>query len=335
MTPSMDVSMIMVRAVAEAVHGTEGRDERLMRAAQLDPRRLDDPCAQLSLTEYERVFRAALELSGDEALGLHMVERASSAAFDVLGPLTAHAASLRQAIETLAQYARIIGPGPRAELIETGDSAWVRFAIGYEATPKVRFIAELALSGLMRMLRAFVAPDVQPRAVCFAYPAPSYRDAYARVFGGAERFEQAFTGIELERAWLDRPAPYKNPELYALLKSQADRVLGRVQRAASLSERVKTLLGSRDPRALPSMAEMARELDISERSLRRRLLAERTCYRDLVERIGMDAAKRMLEDPRVSIQQAAYATGFGTSASFHRAFKRWTGKTPAEYRASY
>jgi AraC-like DNA-binding protein len=156
------------------------------------------------------------------------------------------------------------------------------------------------------------------------------------VFGGVARFGQAFTGIEFDRVWLDRGHQlHVNPELLAVLETQAQRALGRVTREFALKDRVAARLATSDPRELPSMDEVARELGMSVRSLRRRLGAEGAAYKDLLEHALIDAAKRMLEDPKISIQEAAYALGFSGPAVFHRAFKRWTGMTPSQYRSSY
>ena len=83
------------------------------------------------------------------------------------------------------------------------------------------------------------------------------------------------------------------------------------------------------------MEEVARELEISARSLRRRMLAEGLSYGNLVTRSRTNAAKRMLQRPSSSIQETAHAMGFASAAAFHRAFKRWTGMTPKQYRESF
>ena len=80
------------------------------------------------------------------------------------------------------------------------------------------------------------------------------------------------------------------------------------------------------------MAEVAQQLGMSERSLRRRLAAEGVTYTQLFEQALASAAKRMLRDPDQSILGAAYAMGFSDSSAFHRALKRWTGVTPKQYR---
>ena len=82
------------------------------------------------------------------------------------------------------------------------------------------------------------------------------------------------------------------------------------------------------------MDAIARDLGMSARSLRRRLRGERTPYAALVEDARANRAKRMLEDRHLSVQEAAYALGFGTPTAFSRAFKRWTGMAPSAYRAA-
>jgi AraC-like DNA-binding protein len=329
------VSIAMVRALLTAVERQGVRASELLAAAPIDALKLDDPNAQVTPAEYERFRQAAIALSGDEALGLHLVDNTRSAVFDVVGHMTEHAATLRQSIETLAKFSRIVTAGPPPELSEDGDTAWVRFAFRHGASPRTRFAAELTLSGFMRMIQAFVGPEARPNGVYFMHPAPAYRAAYAQIFGGTEHFEHPFAGIAFERAWLERSQPYRNPELYSTLQQQAERTLSRIERDASLVQRVTALLDASGAGALPSMQEVARNLGMSARSLRRKLLGEGVVYKELVEQVMMNRAKRMLEDPRISIQEVAFATGFATPAAFHRAFKRWTALTPKAYKASF
>jgi AraC-like DNA-binding protein len=331
----MSVSILMVRALIEAVeHGGVSR-ARLLAAAGLEPERLDDTNARLAFADYGRVQHAALELSGDPALGLHLGELTSASAFDLIGHLTDHAATLREAITTITRYSALLSESPASSLHEEGETATLAFAFPRIDSPHVRLPAELALSGMLKLLRLFVGPDARPRGVFFAYKAPDYRDEYARTFGGLERFEQTFTGIVFERAWLARTQLHKNAELYALLEEQAQRSLGRLARDGSLARTVMLQLTATDPKALPAMDGVARALGMSARSLRRRLSEEGVAYRDLVERARAGIAQRMLQDAGTTMKETAFALGFATPAAFQRAFKRWTGMTPGAYRTRY
>ena len=323
-----------VRALVAAVERSGVEPARLIAAAELLPAQLEDADARVSFADYSRVVRAALALTGDPALGLHMGEHASTARFDVLGYLGEHSATLRDALQMSARYGRIAAEGPELELHEQGEAAVVRLSLLRGDAPEVQLTAEFVTASLLPLIRRFAGPAALPAQVYFAYPAPAHRAEYARIFVGRERFEHAFTGLELERAWLDRAQRDRSPELYALLETRAELLLARLDQDAPAAERMKRWLVSQDLQTKPSMEAIARALGMSARSLRRRLREERASYGGLVEDARVLQAKRMLADPRLSVQEAAYAMGFATPAAFSRAFKRWTGKTPSAYRAA-
>lgn len=331
----MSVSILMVRALVEALERVGVPRDRLLIATDLDPLRLDEYSARLPAADYDRIQIAAVELSRDEAFGLHLGEQATHTSFGLLGNLTVHATTLRQGIEGSIRYQCLLNDSLEPVLREEGEVASVRYPFPQVHSISDRLSSELAMTGLLRLIRMFVGPHARPRGVFFAHEAPAYRAEYRRIFGGAEHFGHAFTGIEFERTWLARTQLFKNPELYAVLQRQAERSIGRLTRDGNMSELIQEHLASRDPREMPSMEDVARHLGMSARSLRRRLVAEGSEYKDLIARARTRIAKRLLEHPRASIHEIAYAMGFATPAAFHRAFKRWTGMTPNEYKSSY
>jgi AraC-like DNA-binding protein len=330
----MQVSILMVRALVGAIERAGGSRDRFLSEAEIDPRLLEDGDARLPAMAYLKSIDAALSVSGDPAFGLHLGEQARAMMFDVVGPLAEHAATLRQALENMPRYSRLIAEGHDPELREKGSVATIRFPSLRGDLPAVRVTAEFAMAAMQPILRLFAGDQARPTLVSFAYPAPDHVAEYERIFGGAARFDRPFTDMEFPRAWLDMPQLYQSPDLYELLKTQADRTLGRLDRDAPLSQRIERILASHDLREL-TMDDVARELDLSPRSLRRRMAAEGVRYNELVTRSRMHAAKRLLERPNASIQETAYAIGFASPAAFHRAFKRWTGMTPKRYRASF
>ena len=330
----MQISILMVRALVGAVERAGGHRDRFFRAAELDPALIEDANVWLELAQYLRAIDAAFAESGDPAFGLHMGEHANTAMFDVLGPLAAHAATLREGVAIMTRYSRLVTEGFAPELHESDTHASIRVPGLIGDGVAVRMTAEFALTALVGMLRQFAGHNRKPARVSFAYPAPAYCDEYSRIFEGAACFDQAQTEVVFPRAWLDTPQLYQSPDLHSHLKLQADRALDRIERDVSYATRVETLLTAHSPRQL-TMDEVARELGSSRRSLNRRLAAEGTSYGELVSRARVHAAKRMLQSRETSIQEAAYALGFSEAAAFHRAFKRWTGMTPKQYRATF
>lgn len=331
----MRVSVLMVRALADGVERTGGSRDRFLSEAGLDPAVMNDSSAWLPMRDYTRVLCAAVEVSGDPAFGLHFGERISTVVFDVVGTMLVHASTLRDLILGIVRYSKLVAAGFEPVLLESGESATLRFAALSGSSVPERLTAEFVMCGLLRATRQFAGEDVQPKRVGFPYPAPSYVADYDRVFAGTQQFDQAFTEIEFPTAWLDKPQLHHSPDLYDTLKSHAERSLGRLERDAVISDRIRKLLESSEPDKLPNMEGVARELGMSGRSLRRRLVEEGSSFGALLEGRRVAAAKRLLENPELAIQEVAHTMGFATPAAFHHAFKRWTGMTPKQYRASF
>jgi AraC-like DNA-binding protein len=271
----------------------------------------------------------AIQLSGEPALGIHCGLVASESSFGLMGHLVPHAPSLRGAIELVSQFHGLIVDAVRIQLTESMGTAQLRCAL-YASVD--RSLVELMAAGLVRMLRTFGCGDAEITAVCFEHKRPAYHHAYTLAFRGAERFAQPFIGVEFAAQALDRPHVHWEPELHALMRAQAERGLSRLSRPLSCAERVRALMRRRKGGQAPDMAIASRELGISVRSLRRRLEEEGTSYRELTQSMIYESACSMLRNPDLTVQSIAHALGFADSSTFHRAFMRWAGQTPVEYR---
>lgn len=300
--------------------------------AGIEPALLEDMHARISLNEYRRVVRTAYRVTADPAFGLHLGERLQPASFDVLGPLVENSATLRDALLTAVRYAGFISEGPRLELQESTDTATLQVYLPEENTPESRLASEFSMVALLRTFRIYLDDDVTPLRVFFTHPKPRHHAEYTRCFGGTEQFSQALTGMEVKRAWLDRPPPVRAGELHSFLLQRAEYLLAKAERDAPASARVSSWIASQTELVRPTLDQVARDLGTSTRSLRRRLHEERTQFSTLLDGARAVHAKRMLEDPRRGIQDTAYALGFRTPSAFSRAFKRWTGMGPKAYR---
>ncbi|MDD9934785.1 MAG: AraC family transcriptional regulator [Myxococcales bacterium] len=330
----MQISIVMVRALIGAVERAGVTRERFLREAELDAGALENGATWLTVEDYTRILMLARVLTAAPALGLHIGEHSRAVMLDTIGPLLEHVATLREAFASMGRYSRLLSVGHEPELHERGDSAWLRFPSLRGPGPFVEVTAEWTMAAMVPFLRLFAGERASPRSVSFAYPAPAHRAEYGRLFGGVERFERTFTQLEMPRAWLDEAQPYRSAEVYASLKSQADRALRRIERAGSVRARIEQVLTKQQAGTGITLAQVARQLQMSERSLHRRMRAEGVSFRTLLADGRRRRAKRMLEQPGTSIQETAFALGFTTPTAFHRAFKRWTGVTPRQYRDS-
>jgi AraC-like DNA-binding protein len=326
------VSTFIVRAVVEVVERCGVTRAALMAAAKLDVARLDDILGGFRFPEFVTLQETALDLTGDPGLGLRLAEQASEAAFDIVAHLATHAPTLRDAIALCIQFQRLLMEGTALALRERGDAATVRCEFPRSTVRGDRMLAEFVIGGFARMIRIFTGHDAKLRTVSFEHSRPPHAPVYARVFGGAERFSQRFTGVEFDRALLDRRQLHHHPELYSVLHRDAETKLERMARGQRFVDRVQHYLLAVPPRRMPDMAIVARDLGLSARSLRRRLADDGVSYKDLVQSVLEIRATQLLGDPNRTIQETAAEMGFSDPSAFQRAFKRWKGMTPGQFK---
>ena len=326
----MSVAVPMVRALIEAVEHAGVPRREFLKAVGLQEDRLSDGDQRFTLIEYDDMERIALDLTGDEALGFRLAEN-GQAAFALVANLIALAPTLRDALEIGAQFGSLLFLDTHQRLEESTNLARIRHDFPRTSERADRMHAEFVIVGLYRLIGIFAGPVARISGAYFEHAAPAHHSEYTRVFKGAERFNQSFTGLQFPRKLLDVRQLHHDPRLYALIHAEARRSIDSLARSPSHAERLKRYLAARPPGRIPNMVVAARELGMSVRSLRRRLSEEGVSYRALVQARLEEAAIQALQTPGRSVQEAAFATGFSDCTAFHRAFKHWTGVTPAEF----
>jgi AraC-like DNA-binding protein len=304
---------------------------RYLRAAELDEASLEQPERRLGREEVFRLTELALDVSSDPAFGLHWCEGLSTHSFALLSNLLAHASSLREAFGTLFRFGQLLNDDMQLELVERDGAAVFRCdgpvgnSLRYE-----RIAAEMVTLGMFNLIRQF-APGAAVDRVSFAYAAPDYGREYTRVFMSRERFGQPFTGLVFDATLLDTHSPFKDENLLRNLQSVAEQRLARLRRTAPYSEQVSEFLRNQPAPHRVVLADAAKALSVSERSLQRHLAATGHSYTALSTAAAAVRAAHLLEHDLLSIKQAAQELGYADPSSFHRAFKQWTGRTPSTY----
>jgi AraC-like DNA-binding protein len=326
------ISMRVIRTLVNTVAEAGVSETRFLHAAKLHAgqlRALDERVPRSKLYE---LIELALELTGDPALGLHSVERLRTDALDPIAGLVVHAATLQDAMKSIDDFRRLLGEEASFRVCESDGKVFVQCdSLAHESARVRRYMAEVVVSGLFHAIHRFRA-DARAEYVAFEYAAPEYADEYARVFQRRARFDQSFTGLCFDLKLMAAVAPHPDAELHQALRVFATRRVRRLTNSLPYAARVlDVLVWQRPPRDV-SMRGVARVLGLSERSLRRRLRAEGRTYNSLLSEALARIAKDYLLDERRTIQETASALGFADNTSFHRAFKRWTGLTPATYR---
>ena len=328
------VSVFLVRALIEMVERRGIRGASLLLQAGLEAATVSDAMARLPLEDFERALEVAVRLSPDGAMGLQLGEHVSAMTMGLLGQIAGVAPTLREGLEVAGQFTVLAIEGVSLCARDEADTFAIRWRFPRGGALLNRTLAEFAAAGLTRLARIYTGPSTSPRLVCFEHERPKRSADYTRLLGNNVRFCQGQSSIHFDRGVADQRQINQHPELYALLQREADRRVERLCAAPPTEERLRTYLLSVAPARLPDVASAARELGMSERSLRRHLAAEGTSYRAVVRSAIEASARRLLRDPSRSVKEVAAALGFADAGAFVRAFRRWTGTTPGAFRSA-
>ncbi|HVU52194.1 MAG TPA: AraC family transcriptional regulator [Polyangia bacterium] len=300
--------------------------------------RADDPDARIPIEMETALWEEAASATGDSAFGLHAAEGLRPGVFDVLDYVVRAAPTLRASFERLARYNRLVHDAA-VFVVGEGRSGGVRIehSLSRPGVVQSRHAAEFTLASLVVVGAQMSAAPLAPVAVELRHPAPdaAARAAHLRLFGIAPRYDRAVNALELTGEAAARPVRTADPLLSRVVVRHAEALLAErpaaTETTAGSVRRILTrLLG--DDEAGCSLAAVSASLHMSERSLQRRLADEGVTFDALLDELRRELALRYLADEKVAIAEIAYLLGYSEPSAFHRAFKRWTGTTPAEAR---
>lgn len=255
------------------------------------------------------------------------------AALGHLGVALGSAPSLRDGLRTLESYTRLqasyISVEPRTGL----HGMSIRLQYLGDIGDTLREHAEATLMLLQNYIETVSGQRLDDAQYSLSYPEPEAGAAYREHLHSPCRFNQEHISLELPKHWLDNRSPYYHAELWGQsLRQLAQRLkeLG-VDDVAIYSRHIRSLLRSYEP-PLPVLADIAEKLNMSERTLNRRLQQEGSSFREIRGLVLNDWAQQHLLESDVTIEAIAATLGYQDTANFRRAFRSRSGMTPGEYR---
>lgn len=326
------VSVLNARFIADAAVARGVARDELLRASRISAHDLADDRKRIPYERVSALWNAAAHLGGDAAFGLHLAERLAPKDFGPLGLAVRSCPTAQEALERLLGYVRVAFQDTEITLLREGATA--RFCHHYlgDAALATRHAADLILAMFVVAGRRFIGVDWKPLAVTFKFPAPAAVDEYYRVFGGPLRFDQPINSVVFEAALLDMPMAQGDPEVLAVIDPYAEQFLQTLSRDRSLAEAVQRVIAAALPGGDLELGASARALGLSPRTLQRRLRDEGTSHRQILDRVRHERALRLLRRDELTVDQIADHLGFSEPSAFHRAFRRWTGRTPTDQR---
>jgi AraC-like DNA-binding protein len=334
--PRGRISTQLARKVVGAALALGAEPTGLLAAAGLTPELLADAEGTLPLELFLTLFEEAARRSGDDAFGLHVAELSRRQPDNPLALAVHSSATLGEAYRRAARYVHLINDTLeiRLEIEGEGEGEGARCRLSHhQHAPigRVRHGVELSLAMFFLVGKQTAGPGFGVERVSFRHERPASDAEHARLFEAPVDFAQPVDALVFAASHLDLPLVSASPRAVRHLDRLLDELLASRPERSALAEQVRAALAA-DLRSGPSLDDVAARLGITPRSLQRRLRAEGSSFLDLLDELRRELSQRYLAEAELSLAEVAFALGFAEQSAFQRAFRRWMGTTPAEWR---
>ncbi|WP_372013480.1 AraC family transcriptional regulator [Pseudoxanthomonas sp. 10H] len=290
----------------------------------------------LSYRQACQIVGRALHALPGEAHGLALGQAQDVGHFGLLGLAMMTAPNFGEALRTGVEFAPITGAMMELQL-ESVALADERPGVAMTArmgTPEPDiepFLCEELFSSCLMLCRGLLGPWFGPALVELAYPAPPYAPEYRKLFGCEVRFGAQANRVVIDGGWLGSPMPAHNPATSRQLLDLCRQQMPSARASSGIVAAVEKLVSLQLADA-PRLVDIAAELHVNERTLRRHLRDAGTSFKAIHDRLRRDAAESLLAGASSNIAAVGAAIGFHDPREFRRAFKRWTGVAPRTLR---
>lgn len=289
------------------------------------------PDQWLEYNDFVTAVERAYDLTGNQSLALVFGSRLNISSHTSLGYALMNCNTLGQAVELFLRYYRIIAFHIDLKFTVQGEDCFFTLEVNENNPLRDRFSYECFFSSLYSTVRYLLRDEPLDMWLEIAAPEPVYGNTFRQLFGDKVRFNTPQHRIGCAARLLELPLEGANPALVKIYERQCDNILARLKQGASQGEKVRTLLENCQG-AFPNHQEAAKLLATSPRTLRRKLSQEGTSYQQILDDIRSARAVSYLQDSKLPLSSIAYMLGFNDVSNFRRAFLRWTGKKPLDYR---
>ena len=296
--------------------------------------KLNDPESRISAGQFYTLWTKIAEQAEDPNFGLHVAEPSRNRfGGDILAAVMLNCSTLGSAMEKLIRYHDLSTDVIQVRLFQQGNQALYAWESSLGDIPLDYQISEAIICRIFFTLEMLSGGEMPVVEVQFRHQKPERITEHQRIFGCPVLFGQLHDAVVVPEDGLNLPIPLANPKVLDRLEGIAQELLQALYQPDTWSEQVsqwisKILLQGEKP----NIESIARQLAISPRHLQNKLRDENTTYRALLDQVRKEMAHKYLLQLDGNILDTAFLLGFSDQSSFNHAFKRWTGKTPREYR---
>ncbi|BAN46503.1 AraC family transcriptional regulator [Metapseudomonas resinovorans] len=314
------------------ITGQGGDLDRIFGRAGIDPERLLHPTLSLALTNYCQVLEEAARQSGCDNFGLRYGQQFQPRDLGLLGYVGLFSSTLEEALKNFAAAFPYHQHSTLIRLVDCGECYRFDYQVRHGAILDRRQDAELTMGMALNLVRHVLGHDWTPRAVAFEHERPEGWREHGEAFGAPVQFGRPCNFMLLPKGDVQgRAMPEGDPNLLFLFQDVIRR-LGEQGVGPSLVEEAGTQIRLALAEGEPCLERIAERLELTPAGLQRRLREENLCFSQVVERTRRELALHYLRQRQRPISELAPLLGYSETSAFSRAFRRWFGVSPRQWR---
>lgn len=292
----------------------------------------ESPDNQVSFAARNHLIAHCVARTGCRHFGLLVGQLGGLHSLGLLGLLVKHSPDTGTALRSLVRYSHLHVRGAATTLTVGGDSAMLGYVIHQPQAEATDQVGDGAVALLFNVMRALCGPEWKPTEVRFAHRRPEDVGPFSRLFRAPLRFDAEQNAIVFSAGWLNRRLSDYDSGLRRLLQEQVEAF--EVRHGNDLPEQVRSVLRTALVTGHAGAANVAALFSMHSRTLSRRLNAFGTGFQQLADEGRFEIARQMLRDSAMDVSQIAALLDYADASAFTRAFRRWSGTTPALWRAT-
>ncbi len=330
------VSAGYVKSLMDFARSRGAEQSGLTAASGIEPEHLANPDTRIPFARFKALMRAAGELCGDPAFPLHFGAGSLFVEMSIVGLICHAAETMAEAFGQMNRYARLVvevdghETGDRFALEPDREGVWI---VDRRRNPND--FPELTESTFARFIGdvyRYFGDIPFAKLVHVTHPAPAHRAEYDRVLKVPVVFDSDRNAMLIDPSWLSVRTHKPNRYVFGIFSEHAETLLKSLQNSKTIRGQVESMLIPMLHTGEVSMEQVARRMGLSRTSLYRRMKADGIGFDTLLDDLRHQMALHYLNGEKVSVNQTAYLVGFSDPSAFSRAFKRWTGSSPGQFK---
>jgi AraC-like DNA-binding protein len=277
------------------------------------------------------MLQSAIELTKNPALPLHLGRRFDVTALGSYGFAIMSCTDLGSCMRIMKRYQTTLGAGPSWRVLDHEAGLAIRTSIALGSPDQRRVVSELVFSQLCSTAEFLINDHLRGAELQLCYTAPDYAAEYEQLLSIPVTFDQPHNQLLLPKTLLSCPVRTANRDGHEVFLQQCEEMLQDRNKIENTSAAVRRLL-LQSAGDFPCVRQTAQRLNVSERTLRRRLEAEASTFRAIKEEVKNILALKYLANTQLTIAEVASLLDYTEAVNFRQAFMRWHGITPTQYR---